>query len=187
MMIYVRYKILVKSPPNINPKITHDLDSFTYHDREKFLISSKSLKDGSFAMTSLDYFETIDKQFDLIQGSLSSSTSKMNINVEEIFTTLKMLELEKNKIKIELGNCKDISIDDEFDTASVWESVSLISYFLTSKLQLSDESPLEPDPDKLSHRIFEAHARKKLTEHQSLFSQAKTLKFEFQNLKRSNN
>ena len=95
----------------------------------------------------------------------------MNVNVEEIFTMLKMLELEKNKIKIELGNCEDASIDSEFDTASVWESVSLMSHFLTSKLQLSDISSTWPDPDKLSCRIFKADTRKKLAEHQNLFNQ----------------
>ena len=115
------------------PKVKCNLKDFEPNDREKFLKTFRALKDSGFGKTPLEYFERVDNQFYLIQCSLENATSKMNHNVEEIFLTLKMLEFEKKKLKLEVGNCKDVTIEDVFDAASVWESVSLISHILNSK------------------------------------------------------
>ena len=68
-------------------------------------------------MTSLDYFERVDNQFVHIEDTLNKVTTEMNINNKEIFATLKMLEVEKNKLKVEVGNRKDVIIEDDFDAA----------------------------------------------------------------------
>lgn len=99
------------------PRVKCNLQPFQPHDREKFVKSTKGLKDGGFGMTSLDYFERVDNQFVHLEDTLNKVTTEMNINNEEIFATLKMLEVEKNKLKIEVGNCKDVIIEDDFDAA----------------------------------------------------------------------
>ena len=96
---------------------------------------------------------------------------KFNVNNDEIFTTMKMLEFEKNRIKLEVGNRKDVSLEDSFDASSVWESVSLMAQFLKNMPETPVKQPTSSEGDKASNRAFEKYARRLINEHEALFKQ----------------
>ena len=101
------------------PRVSYNLNPFVPHDRDKFLKGIKTLKDGGFGMSSLEYFDRVDKQFNHVEEVFTKLIDKFNVNNDEIFTTMKMLEFEKNRIKLEVGNQKDVSLEDSFDASSV--------------------------------------------------------------------
>ena len=83
----------------------------------------------------MEYFEKIDIQFKNVEQVVENLIKSMNENSSDIFTTLRMLEFEKNKIKSELGSRNDVSINGTFDTASLWEVVESLSDFLNNLMQ----------------------------------------------------
>lgn len=148
------------------PNMKYNLKSFTPHNKETFLKGIKNLKDGGFGMTSLEYFGRVDDYLAHIEEVINNMLSNINITNDDIFTTLKMLELEKNRLKRELGNRNQVSLSDNFDALSVWESVSLIGDAIND-LQASNSDDInKPNIDTISFRTFENYARKMIQDHQ---------------------
>ena len=48
----------------------------------------------------------------------------------KVFTNLRMLELDKNKVEIELGNRNGVVIQENFDATYFYQNVGVISSFL---------------------------------------------------------
>ena len=116
----------VKTPKKIPLKIDKVKAFKTIFDREKVKRKVK-LQPGGFSELSLDYFEEIADQFQRVKGVLNQAMLNSNSNLDQVLSTLKMIEFEKNKIKVELGNRENALINENFDTSSVWEIVGLIS------------------------------------------------------------
>ena len=70
-----------------------------------------------------------------------------------MFANLEMLQFEKNKLKAEIGARQEVVIEERFDSASVWQSVILISSFLNEKNQSGWQ-----EADVFSFRTFETWA-----------------------------
>ena len=149
------------------PRIRSTLKSFTPHDRDVFLKTTKTLKDGGFGMSSLEYFSRVDKYLIHLEEIINDIITNMNSTNQEVFTTLRMLEMEKNRVKMELGNRKEISLNNQFDAASVWESVALISDALDVPPSSTPGKPSLSFPD-VNFRTFETFTRRMLQDHQKL-------------------
>ena len=119
------------------PQVNIGLSPFAPHDKSKFLKSMSNLKSDGFGRTSLEHFECTDAQFRNVEKVVDKVIKNMNDSSAEIFTTLRMLEFEKNKIKAELGNQNDVTINGDFDADSLWEVVESFSDFLNNLDQSS--------------------------------------------------
>ena len=54
-------------------------------------------------------------------------------NLDQVLSNLRMMDFEKNKMKRELGNQKDVLISENFDANSVWQTVSIKSEHLAGE------------------------------------------------------
>ena len=162
--------------PSKPPQVKVSLSPFTPHDKEKFIKSMVNLKSDGFGKTSLEYFDRVDKQFANVENVVDNVVKNVNNNSSEIFTTLRMLEFEKNKIKSEVGNRNNVFISESFDAASLWEVVEGLADSIDgqergtgrAKIIGQDKETGFGKADIASFRSFESYARGMLNQQDSL-------------------
>jgi len=74
----------------------------------------------------LDFIKEIEEHINHIKEVLNGFMNNTEMNNDQIFTSLKILELEKNKLKGEIGNHDRVVIPEKFDSSLVWNTVSMI-------------------------------------------------------------
>ena len=91
----------------------------------------------------LDFIKETEEYINHIKEVLNGFMNNTEMNNDQIFTSLKMLELEKNKLKWEIGNRDWVVIPEKFDSSSVWNTVSMIGQeFLEAETPLRTKSSL---------------------------------------------
>ena len=88
-------KAAIHKIPFKAPNIKYNIKTFALNNKEIFLKGVKNLKDGSFRMSSLEYFRRVDDYLAHIENIVTNIINNMNITNDDIFATLKMLEFEK--------------------------------------------------------------------------------------------
>ena len=142
-----------KTPQRL-PKPSIFIQPFDHtFDKEKIKKESK-FQPGGFGEASMSFFDQVIDQLNHIESVLKQLRDSNESNNDQLSTNLEMLQFEKNKLKAEIGSRQEVLIQENFDAASVWESVSLISSFLDEKIH-SDWNQAE----SASSRTFETWAR----------------------------
>ena len=115
-----------KTPKKIPLKVSK-VDSFkSSFNREKIKREAK-LQPGGIGKVTLDYFEEIADQFQHVESVLNQMMLNSSSNLDQVLSALRMMDFEKNKMKRESGNRKDVLISENFDATSVWQTVSMMS------------------------------------------------------------
>jgi len=83
--------------------------------------------------------------------------NEMNSSNNRVFSKLRILEFEKNKLKQKVRNKEEVIIKERFDASSVWQSVGLISSLLDDYKLISQDSQEKGvhDADVISFCAFE--------------------------------
>ena len=115
---YVKRAEQAKTPKKIPLKF-EKVDPFKSSFNRDKVIKEIKLQPGGFGEKTLNYFEEIQKQFDHLEMIVNQLMINSNANVDQILSTLKMIEVEKNKIKRDLGNREEVMINETFDATLV--------------------------------------------------------------------
>ena len=142
-------KAALHKTPSKPPKVQLGLNEFTPHDKKKFIKGMTNLKDDGFGMSAIEYFSRIDQQFDNVSKAMKKITQEVNLTSEEVFSALRMLQFEKNKLKSEIGNREKIIIHQDFDASSLWEVASMMSFFLKDEAKDSPTTKESSTPKYL--------------------------------------
>ena len=95
-------------------------------NREK-IVKEVKLQPGGSGELSLNYFEELVSQFNHVEEVFNQFSDNASSTNDQILASLQMLEFEKNKIKGEVGCREEVRIQESFDAASVWQTVSMMS------------------------------------------------------------
>ena len=99
-------------------------------------------------------FEKVDAQFFKLEAIVSDVLKRMN-TMEEVFSTsIRALELEKEKLKLEVGSRNSVALMEDMDGSSLWQMVALLS-------SLGRDESLSSG-DVASLRAFELWVRKQM-------------------------
>ena len=74
----------------------------------------------------LKFISKIQDQLNHIEVTVNEYFENADSIDDQVFTSLKMLEFEKNRLKSEIGNRNQVVIPEDFDAASVWQTVSVM-------------------------------------------------------------
>ena len=94
------------------------LDPFLHAFDQKKLEQETKFQPRGFGQSAMDYFEQVNEHFDHLEEVLTDFASEINLTMEQLFIHLKMLEIEKNKVKRELENRDDMVIYESFNAES---------------------------------------------------------------------
>ena len=121
---------------------------FTESSKKK-LIETHKLEKGKFSYKTMDYMAKMEAHLVLLGDKMKVLTSVVeNINSDLIYE-IKILEMEKNKIRLELGSRKNVVIGEDYNDSSVWGTIALLAENLS-------KTSLEPSKgDLASSRAFE--------------------------------
>ena len=110
-------------------------------DKAKLAESLGVKENNGINKTFISFFNKIDNQLTILGDAMSNVTE----NHKELLEDFNLLEMEKNKIHVELGTRSTVSLDSEFEASSVWKTVALISKSMDlmgkSKVQSSASTP----------------------------------------------
>ena len=98
-----------------------------------------------------------------MEVTIGEILKQMNLIEDVSSTSIRSLEMEKEKLKLEVGSRSSVTINEVFDASSLWQAVSLLSAFSSVA---SDTVP--SSGDIASARTFEAWVRGRIENLQKL-------------------
>ena len=113
-----------------------------------------SASNAKFARLVNSNFEKVDTQFLKLQETMGDILKRMDHMEEVSYTSIRSLEMEKERLKLEVGARSSATINEDVDAPSLWQVVSLIS-----SLSSSSSSHPSMSRDVASCRSFETWAR----------------------------
>jgi len=142
---------------------------------KKKLIEAHKLEKGKFSYKTVEFMAKMESQLVFLDDKLNSlSNAVQNINSDMLYE-IKILEMEKNKIRLELGSRKSVVINEDYDDSSVWGTIALLTENIS-------KSPADLSKgDFASYRTFETWARSKINNIDTII---KVMSGELQNLGR---
>ena len=109
----------------------------------------------------------LDKKLRIVTNAVEEINS-------DLLQEVKILEIEKNKIRLELGARKNVVISEDHDDSSVWGTIALLA-------QSMNTSPLQRiKGDSTSNQVLEAWAKSKIN---SIEAMIKVMNGELQHIR----
>ena len=93
---------------------------------KKKLIEAHKLEKGKFSYKTMECMAKLENQVVALENELSDLMKVTDRMSSEIIYELKVLEMEKNKMKVELGSRSKVIIGEEFDDPTVWGTMALL-------------------------------------------------------------
>ena len=94
--------------------------------RKKDLVDQFRFDENKFTIKTADYVQSIEDDLVLIESQVEGIMSSLNIASNGLLEEIRILKLEKNKIRSELGARKDAQINVDQNASKVWETLAII-------------------------------------------------------------
>ena len=121
------HQALVQKTPANTPRFDHDIPLFEsqrdWKSWEKDILTGKPSLDLSGSQFSL----VVEKQFKCLEMASNDVIKQVNLNNDNLSTSVRMLEFEKNHLKVEIGKREEDNVHDDFESLPIWWILSVIS------------------------------------------------------------
>jgi len=77
------------------------------------------------------FSEAVENQFKNVESAIKELINQVNSNNDDLTTSVRMLEFEKNKLKLEMGKREDVSLHKDVESSSVRGTISALSQLIT--------------------------------------------------------
>ena len=94
---------------------------------EEVLAGKKSLE-----LSGSNFSESVESQFKSLENIVNGIVKQVNENNEQVTKSVRMLEFERDNLKLEVGNRIEANVHSEFDSVSLW---SIIGEFSDTLIQ----------------------------------------------------